>query len=144
MLPVLIVAAFGGLVYLLYRRGIFGRISPRFAPIEVEVTQDNTKVTRSNASGSTSTSTGTSTKTVWVAESFPLVKGMIGPNIKLLQSVCKIGVDGKLGNDTETAIKKKGYSLPLSRKSWDMICFGFDTKNDGIPDWANTFFQKNK
>lgn len=51
-------------------------------------------------------------KNTWVAESFPLRKGMKGPKIKVLQQKLGITADAAFGNNTEAALlSKHGISI---------------------------------
>lgn len=59
--------------------------------------------------------------TKWISESFPLNVGMYGTKIKALQTALSIPADGKFGQQTNAAIKAKGYSIPLSESDYNMI-----------------------
>lgn len=70
----------------------------------------------------TSSSTPSSSS---LGDSFPLVKGSRGNNVKTLQRALGITlVDGILGNNTETHIHIAGYNLPLSESDFNKIVAG--------------------
>lgn len=57
----------------------------------------------------------------WIAESFPLRKGMFGGHIKNLQRALKIGDDGKFGTGTENAVKAKLNKTTVEKPDYDKI-----------------------
>lgn len=57
----------------------------------------------------------------WIAEAFPLRKGMYGETIKKLQSKLGISADGKFGNGTEGAVMKRLGKTSVSEADYNKI-----------------------
>jgi len=52
---------------------------------------------------------------------FPLKQGCKSSDVRKVQECLGIGADGQLGPKTASAIKAKGYSMPLSQSDYDKI-----------------------
>lgn len=63
----------------------------------------------------TKTKQSTPAKTPWIAESFPLRKGMKGASVKTLQQKLGVTADGAFGANTEAALVKQ-YGIPTVTK----------------------------
>lgn len=66
----------------------------------------------------------TSSATTWIAESFPLRKGMKGSKVKALQQKLGVTADGAFGNNTETALLKKYGVSTVSQTQYQSIIGG--------------------
>jgi hypothetical protein len=60
-------------------------------------------------------------KTDWVAESFPLSKGMKGDNVSKLQDALSLGNDGKFGAGTEATLENIYKVKSVSKALFDTI-----------------------
>lgn len=57
----------------------------------------------------------------WIAESFPLRKGMFGGQIKILQKKIGAGSDGRFGSGTESKVMAKFGTATVSRAQYDSV-----------------------
>lgn len=75
------------------------------------------------------------TAATWIAERFPLRKGMKGTKIKALQQKLGVSADGAFGNNTETALLKKFGISTVSQAQYQSITAG-QTNQSGASNSA--------